>query len=142
MGRILHYHSALKSLYSQLNEPTCPYRPLELISYWDWKKAPFEKIAALADLRPDLMIDSGAHSAYMQRQEINIKEFLAWHRELLKEVPKVKFKVGLDVIDNPAKNIENTKIFRDSGLDLFPTFHPGSDPLDCLKWFLDEGYEW
>lgn len=109
----------------------------ELISYWECRKWPYEKIVALGKKRRTLMIDSGAYSAYTLGKTIDVHEFLAWHVEFIKQFPDFKpIRIGLDVLGDWKACKVNQQILDDSGINFIATYHR-PDPPEFLEWLLN-----
>lgn len=79
-----------------------------------------------------LFLDSGAYSAWSQKTEIDIKEYI----EFIKRHEKsIKLYANLDAIGDPEKTLNNQKIMEDAGLKPLPCFHIGED-IKYLKYYL------
>lgn len=114
----------------------------ELLSYYEILKTKmtFEKINEISKERGDIMIDSGAYSAFTQKKPINIQNFIAWHKDLAQACPQITYKAGLDDIGSPEQSIVNQRLTDEAGLKLFPTYHR-MDPFSTLQWIKDSGYK-
>jgi hypothetical protein len=75
----------------------------------------------------DLFLDSGAFSAWSQKKEINIQEYIQFIKE---NIDVINIYANLDVIGSAEKTWENQKIMEEAGLHPLPTFHFGEDK----KW--------
>lgn len=86
----------------------------------------------------DLFLDSGAFSAFTQKVEINIFDYI----EFIKEHEDC-FTVyaNLDVIGSPEGTWRNQKIMERAGLNPLPCFHYGEDPC-WLERYLSADYEY
>jgi hypothetical protein len=97
----------------------------------------------------DLLLDSGAFSAWLRDTTVPIKDYIAWlhdHKGLLGAY------VGLDVIPGQhgrarttdevekaaAASYKNQQIMLDAGLEPIPVFHQG-EPWSYLEQYLKDG---
>lgn len=85
-----------------------------------------------------IFLDSGAYSAWTQRIQIDINdyiEFIKKHREHLEVY------ANLDVIQDAEATFKNQLIMERAGLSPLPVYHYGSD-IKWLKKYLDIGYDY
>ena len=75
----------------------------------------------------ELFLDSGAFSAWTQKTEINIQDYIKFIKEN-KEVIDVY--ANLDVIGSAEGTWKNQKIMEEAGLNPIPCYHYGED----IKW--------
>ena len=137
MPRAQFFFSGLHSFYIPLEE--YGVRGMnELISayYVREQKWSWDKINDLCEKRNMVMIDSGAFTAFNKKKPIDVKEFIAWHHELAKNCPKIRWKAGLDDLKEWEVSLRNQEMTDAAGLDLFPTFHR-FDPPHVHDWILD-----
>ena len=86
----------------------------------------------------DLFLDSGAFSAWTQKVQIDIQEYIAFikaHEEV------IEVYANLDAIGDPVKTWKNQKIMEKVGLTPLPTLHYGVDEK-WIKRYLKLGYEY
>lgn len=114
----------------------------ELVTYADLykRKGCFDEINELQKKRNLVFVDSGAWSVFNSGKEIDMKDFIQWHKDLERECPDIYFKAGLDVIGDQAGSMRNQTITDDAGLKLFPTFHRQDDDT-YLQWLIGRAYE-
>jgi hypothetical protein len=91
-----------------------------LESYYYMKK--YNELNILIDSSDNFFLDSGAFSAWSQKEEINIDEYI----EFIK-LHDIKIYAVLDVIGNPEKTIENQNYMESKGLNPIPCYHYGED---------------
>lgn len=98
----------------------------------------------------DLMLDSGAFSAWTQKKEIDIDEYIAF---IQRWKDYIKYYINLDSIPkdpmkNPTKqeaeeaaqkSWDNLKYMESKGLTPLPVYHRGED-LQWLQKMINEGY--
>lgn len=86
----------------------------------------------------DLFLDSGAFSAYTQKKEIKINEYISFIKENEKYF---SIYANLDVIGDAAGTYKNQKYMESKGLNPLPVYHaPFEDPDIWLKKYMEEGY--
>ena len=85
----------------------------------------------------ELFIDSGAFSAWTQKVEIDIKEYIAFIKKYSKDISVY---ANLDVIGSAEETFKNQKIMEKAGLRPLPCFHYG-EPIKYLKKYLED-YEY
>jgi hypothetical protein len=142
MPKCRFFFSALSSIWKELEE-----RNLrgfnELISYHEFKNSKhftYDRLNELSQVRGELMLDSGAFSAWNSKKPIDIQEFIKFHKELEKECPQITIRAGLDDIENWEQGLRNQELTDAVGLALFPTYHR-QDPPEVLDWIIDRGYK-
>jgi len=86
----------------------------------------------------DLFLDSGAFSAWSQKQPIDIQEYIAFIKEHEKVIDHY---ANLDVIGDAAGTWENQMIMEEAGVSPLPTFHYGED-IKWLERYLRKGYDY
>jgi hypothetical protein len=101
---------------------------------WDWENKPLSILAAFPTfvktwkkVNPGwptraTMLDSGAYSAYNSGKEIDFEELC---QEAV--LPEWTYTVGLDVIGDGVKSLENNLKMKARGLEVIPVFHGGDD---------------
>jgi len=101
-----------------------------LVSYWYEKSS--NLVNYILDINPkaNIMLDSGAFSAWTQKKEINLDEYIAFCKANKNRLYSM---VNLDVIGNAEKSLENFKIMKKAGLDVIPVFHRVDNKPDPIK---------
>src|SRR5512136_392524 len=82
----------------------------------------------------NILLDSGAFSAYKRKQNVDFKEYCAFVKDPPFEIERYFM---LDVIGDPQSTIRNLQIMLDMGLNPIPVFQRGQ-PLDDLYRLLDQ----
>ena len=59
-----------------------------LCSYWYFSKKPMADFVSAIGYHPDILLDSGAYSAYAKKKEMNINEYEIY-AEILKDCEEV-----------------------------------------------------
>lgn len=75
----------------------------------------------------NIFLDSGAYSAFTQKKEIDLNEYIKF---IKKNEKRLTVYASLDVIGDAEKTYSNFKIMKEARLNPIPTFHIGSD----FKW--------
>jgi hypothetical protein len=109
-----------------------------------WNKTIKEMVRT--DRKVDLFLDSGAFSAWTQKLQIDIKEYIAYIKE---HAGLFKVYANLDVIGIGGKQpnkltaeatLKNQKIMEKAGLSPLPCFHFG-EPFEYLEYYV-KNYEY
>lgn len=97
----------------------------------------------------DLMLDSGAFSAWTRKEKINLKEYIKFVKEFepylwryinLDVIPGARDEVRTqaEVEESAEKSYRNQQIMKDAGLRPIPVFHQG-EPFSWLERLLRDG---
>jgi len=100
-------------------------------------------------LKVDVLLDSGAFSAWTRKEEIDIKNYIAflkeyddyiWHSVNLDVIPGARDEVRTRAqVEESAKlSYRNQQIMKDAGLRPVPVFHQG-EPFTWLERLLKDG---
>lgn len=103
-----------------------------LVSYYYEKQSSI--INAILDIESEanIMLDSGAYTAFTHKEEINLKEYIQF---CLDRRDEIKYIVALDDINDPEKTKSNYESFLDAGIkDAIPTFHV-REPFGYLDYY-------
>ena len=87
----------------------------------------------------ELFLDSGAFSAWTQKVEINIQDYITFiktHENV------IDVYANLDVIGSPEKTWENQLIMEKAGLLPLPVYHTPFENPKWLRRYLDRGYDY
>ena len=82
----------------------------------------------------EIMLDSGAFSAWNKGKEIDIYKYIDFIKQ-----NDIKIYFNLDVIGDVEGTKRNQKIMEDNGLNPIPVFHYG-EPFEYLDWLVEQGY--
>lgn len=109
--------------YETLTDKSCrPEVKNVLISYYCCKDK--EKFKRFSEQGKNVFLDSGAFSAFTQKDEIDIELYMQFIREVQDYVDVY---VSLDVIGSGQKSLENYKLMCEEGFNPIPCFHPQED---------------
>jgi len=96
------------------------------------------KMPEIKNRKVELFLDSGAYSAWSQKREIDIYEYINFIKE---HEDVITVYANLDVIGSAEKTWENQMIMEKAGLSPLPVFHHGEN----IKWLinlLDNDYKY
>ena len=82
----------------------------------------------------EIMLDSGAFSAWNAGKEIDINKYISFIKE-----NNIKIYFNLDVIGDVEGTKRNQAIMESHGLNPIPVFHYG-EPFEYLDWLVGQGY--
>lgn len=115
--------------YPRLKKYTAPHRLVSFF-YLNDKTRDLYK-----DPEYNIMLDSGAFSAFTKGVKIRISDYIAF----LKSAPSIKCYYNLDVIGNETRTWKNQEHLQKNGLKPLPVFHMG-ESFDSLKKCLEYEY--
>lgn len=102
---------------------------------WSYIAPPSKKqLEMLKENNCNLLLDSGAYSAWKKGKEIDIYKYIEYIKK-----NNISMYFNLDVVGDIEKTNENQKIMEKHGLSPIPVFHYGSD-FKQLKYLVDSGY--
>ena len=107
-----------------------------LISYYYWKNKSINKLINYLGYKPNIMLDSGAYSAWNKNQKININNYIEYIKNNIEFINNY---IILDVIENPKQTLKNLKYMKNKGLNPIPVFHHGDkiSKINKLKQYND-----
>ena len=114
-------------------DPVCERLPALLISYVYLEQ--FLKHFERYKFR-DWALDSGAFSAWKSGTEIDLQEYIAECKRLMKQDKRLVEIFALDVIGDHAASIQNCETMWRAGVEAIPTFHVG-EPEEALQHIAD-----
>lgn len=94
-----------------------------LISYWLWKNCTQRSLDSLKKM--NVMVDSGAYSAYNSGTEINLNKYCNFINKIRKQL-NIACYVSLDVIGDHKATSNNLKKMESTSYNPMPVFHRGS----------------
>lgn len=103
-----------------------------MLSYWYWKKKNIKELINKIGYKPNIIVDSGAYTAWNQNKNVNINDY---YRFLDENKDYINEYISLDIIGNPQKTYENYLKFITDGYKPMPVYHYNSD-IDLLKKYL------
>jgi len=106
-----------------------------LQSYYYFKNKSIKKWIEKIGYKPDIILDSGAFSAWSKNEEIDLQNYMKYIKE---NINFIEYFVVLDEIGNPEKTYENYKIMKNNNLNPKPVFHYGSKRKWLEKYIKEE----
>lgn len=93
-----------------------------LCSYWYFAKKPMSAFVDTLGYQPEILLDSGAYSAFNQRKTINISEYIEY---IQKNIEYIRRYISLDVIGDGESTKKNYMAMMECGLNPIPVVHYG-----------------
>lgn len=109
--------------------------PRLLCSFWYFKNKPLDKFCEALGYQPEIMLDSGAYSAYTQHKNANLLDYMDYIR---KNEAYISSYVALDVIGDNYLTKTFYEIMVTKGFDPVPVFHYGED-YSTLRYYQERG---
>jgi hypothetical protein len=109
-----------------------------LVSYHYWKTKSLVVITQLLGYRPEIMLDSGAYSAFTTGRNISPIDFINY---AVRNADYITHLIALDVIGRPDLTKIYYEIIKGEGLNPLPVYHYGSD-LSYLDYYVKRGCEY
>lgn len=106
-----------------------------LLSYWYFRKKNLTEWVDTLGYKPQILLDSGAWSAFNKGKVIELDSYMDYIREHAAVISEY---VVLDVIGDAEASFANFLTMRESGLSPIPVFHYQDDPKH-LKKYIDMG---
>jgi len=101
-----------------------------LVSYWYERKSQYVDYILGLNPKANILLDSGAYSAWTLKKEIDLDEYIAYCKA---NKNKLYSMISLDVIGNAEQGFENFKTMKKAGLDVIPVFHRVAGKLDPIE---------
>lgn len=109
--------------------------PRLLCSYWYFKSKPMEAFCETLGYKPEILLDSGAYSAYASGKNINLLDYLDYIKANSAFLSKY---ISLDVIGDDMLTRIFYEIMRFKGYDPIPVLHYNGE-YDTLQYYLERG---
>ena len=109
--------------------------PRLLCSYWYFKNKPLAKFCEELGYKPEILLDSGAYSAFTKGKHVNVLDYIEYIRANRDYIAKY---ISLDVIGDPKTTVLLWGLMRGLGLSPIPVIHYG-DPIRLLGLYSDSG---
>lgn len=103
--------------------------PRLLCSYWYFKNKTMAEFCEALGYRPEILLDSGAWSAFTKGKHVNLLDYIEYIRENREYITNY---ITLDVIGDPLSTLLIWELMRDMGLAPVPVIHYGED-LDVME---------
>lgn len=99
--------------------------PRLLCSYWFFRNRPLRDFVGSLGYRPEIMLDSGAYTAFTKGRSVCLFDYIRYIEENLDYISRY---VSLDVIGDSFSTKAYFEIMRHKGLCPIPVFHYGDEP--------------
>lgn len=109
--------------------------PRILCSYWFFKSKPLSSFCEKLGYKPEIMLDSGAYSAYTRGKNVNLLDYMNYIRDNQEYITHY---MALDVIGDDDLTMAFYTIMLGKGLNPIPVFHYTSDRQQ-MDEYLDLG---
>lgn len=105
--------------------------PRLLCSYWYFKNKSIRDFVGLLGYRPEIMLDSGAYTAFTKGRSVCLFDYIRYIEENADYISRY---VSLDVIGDSFSTKAYFEIMRNKGLRPMPVFHYG-DELHLMAYY-------
>lgn len=109
--------------------------PRLLCSYWYFKNRCLREFCCNIGYQPEIMLDSGAYSAFTKGRNVNLFDYMKYIEENADHITRY---VALDVIGDPFTTKAYYGIMQHKGFDPIPVFHCGDD-LSVMQYYVTNG---
>ena len=106
-----------------------------LVSYWYFKNKPIRKFCDEIGYKPNILLDSGAYSAFTKCKTISLLDYM---RYITDNLHLLESYISLDVIEDSQLSVAFYDVMRMKGFDPLPVYHYGEDQL-VLDHYLTVG---
>lgn len=109
--------------------------PNVLISYWYFKNKLLSDFCSQIGYKPNLLLDSGAYSAFTKKKSVNVIEYMKYiddNKDYLTDY------VSLDVIGNTRLSVALYDLMKKMGYKPIPVYHYGENP-SVLYQYMNSG---
>lgn len=111
-------------------------RPKRLLcSYWYFKSKPLADFCDSLGYRPEILLDSGAYSAFTKGKNVNILDYMEY---IERNSAYISRYIALDVIGDPVTTRLLYNLMREKGLSPVPVVHYGED-VAVVRRLAEEG---
>lgn len=112
--------------------------PKILVSYFYFKNRPLKKFVEQIGYKPEIMLDSGAYSAWSTGRNISPLDYMQYIRRNEEYISRY---IMLDVIGDPDLSLMYYRIMRMKGFNPIPVYHYGTSEKYLQKYIrLGERY--
>lgn len=106
-----------------------------LCSYWYFKTRKLEDLCEDIGYRPEIMLDSGAYSAFTRGKNQSLLDYMAYIRENEQFIDRY---IAMDVIGDSYTTKAFYDIMRAKGFDPIPVYHYGDD-VAVMDYYVASG---
>ena len=98
--------------------------PRLLCSYWYFKNKPLSKFCEELGYQPEILLDSGAYSAFTKGKHVNVLDYIEYIRANRAYITNY---ISLDVIGDPSMTLLLCDLMWSAALCPIPVIHYGED---------------
>lgn len=109
--------------------------PRLLCSYWYFKNKPMAEFCEDLGYRPEILLDSGAYSAFTKGKNVNVLDYIQYIKDNQDHITRY---ISLDVIGNQKATLLLWWLMQDMDLQPVPVVHYG-DAMCTLDYYLEKG---
>jgi hypothetical protein len=131
------YHVAVDSSTAELESLKEVKPPRLLLSYFYFKNKPLNEYIEKLGYQPDIMLDSGAYSAFTKGKGIALTDYMKYIEENKEYITHY---FSLDVIGDSEMSYWYYSIMKEKGFDPLPVYHYGSDEKWLKKYIKESIY--
>ena len=106
--------------------------PRLLCSYWYFKNRSLCDFCNSIGYHPEIMLDSGAYSAFTKGQSVNLIDYMKYIERNAEYITRY---IALDVIGDLFTTKAYYEIMRNKGFDPIPVYHHGEDQF-LLQYYV------
>lgn len=111
-------------------------RPQRLLcSYWYFKSRKLEDLCETIGYRPEILLDSGAYSAFTKGKNLSLLDYMVYIRENERFIDRY---IAMDVIGDSYTTKAFYDIMRAKGFDPIPVYHYGDD-IAVMDYYVASG---
>ena len=109
--------------------------PRLLCSYWYFKNKLLKDFINSLGYRPEIMLDSGAYSAFTKGKSVNLLDYMEYINANALYIDRY---VSLDVIGDGYTTRSFFDIMKHKGFNPIPVYHYGDD-IEQLRFYIESG---
>ena len=109
--------------------------PRLLCSYWYFKHKSLRDFCNTIGYKPEIMLDSGAYSAFTKGSSVNLFDYMKYIAENDEYISRY---VALDVIGDTFATKLYYEIMRNKGFRPIPVYHFGDD-ISLMQYYISNG---
>lgn len=118
------YHVAVDSSTAELEVLQQVKPPRLLLSYFYFKNKPLGEYIERLGYKPEIILDSGAYSAWTKGKGIPLTDYLRYIKENRECVQEY---FSLDVVEDSLMSYRYWQIMKEKGFNPIPVYHYGED---------------
>jgi len=131
------YHVAVDSSTAELEVLQQVKPPRLLLSYFYFKNKPLGEYIERLGYTPEIILDSGAYSAWTKGKGIALTDYIKYIQENKEFIHKY---FSLDVVEDSQMSYRYWQIMKEKGLKPIPVYHYGENESVLQKYANQTGY--